>query len=75
MIEGDRYVMTKTSGKLEVHSLDVSCTDASRLLAHWEGYTGRVFDESITPPQMVQRAPLRPGAFSWWDNPDPRRGW
>lgn len=19
--------------------------------------------------------PLRPGAFAWWDNPDPRKGW
>lgn len=74
-LEGSRYVMTKTRGVLQLHALEASCTDALRLLAHWEGYCGRVFDESITPPQMVQRAPLRAGAFDWWDNPCPRKGW
>lgn len=74
-VEGDRYVMTKTRGELSQHSLDVSSTDPERLLAHWEGYTGLQLLEDVQPPQMSKVGKLPAGAFDWWDNPNPRRGW
>lgn len=32
-------------------------------------------DVTALPPVEPEVKPLPPGAFAWWDNPDPRRGW
>lgn len=78
----DRYDLRQTrfkamfdAGNEHPHDLMAVGFSAQGIRDLFNGTLVGSVDVTALPPVEPKISPLPPGAFDWWDNPCPRKGW
>lgn len=71
-----RYRVQLLAGREHPHDLMACGFTAAGMRELLQTTIKGVTDTTALPPAEPQAlGPLPPGAFAWWDNPCPRKGW